>query len=290
MEAKLHKFNRLAEIGSYTKAAKELHISQPALSVAIQKLERSLGTELFIRTGRRLQLTATGRAVYQATLDHQDVTSHLHESLDRLASKRPTITIGMIDSVADVVCASEAFDCLEQSADVTVIVNNSKHLREGVERRYIDTAFLIDDDLEHSGLVSEPLGTERLMLVFSPNIADDVNNSTQKHRLEHFISYDKPSTTYRHIQRAFALAGIHTRTRLYSTSPIVMLGMVLRGKGCAVLPENMVDQAISDGRLLTALSPILRPIATVSVANKSTPQYLADFIAQTQQLMSRADC
>lgn len=51
----------VAELGSFSAAAKELHLSQPALSRRISKLESNLGVRLVERTTRRVELTATGR-------------------------------------------------------------------------------------------------------------------------------------------------------------------------------------------------------------------------------------
>lgn len=285
MDDRLYKFSRLAEIGNYTRTAKELHISQPALSIAIQKLERELGTEVFIRSGKRLVLTDAGQAAYQAALDHQDIASHLKETIGRIARKRPTIIIGMVDSVADKLCATEAFEQLEQLANVTVVVNNSRYLREGIERRRIDTALLIHDELVYPGLTSSVVGSEELRLVFHPDLANEVAASIQKNRLRDFISYDKPSTTFRHIQHYLNDIGIDVQTRLYSTSPSVMLGMVLRGKGCAVLPSKIVDSYITDGELLTLLKPISRPIALVSVVSKKLPSYLTRFLEESRPLL-----
>jgi hypothetical protein len=54
-------FVKIAEIGCFTKASQFLHISQPALTRRIQKLEESLGTTLFERSTRSVKLTTVGR-------------------------------------------------------------------------------------------------------------------------------------------------------------------------------------------------------------------------------------
>ena len=59
--SQLYYFRKLAELQHYTKAAKELYISQPALSDAIKSLERELGVPLFKREGRNVRLTRYGR-------------------------------------------------------------------------------------------------------------------------------------------------------------------------------------------------------------------------------------
>ena len=55
-------FYAVAKTGNISKAAKELFISQPAISKAISKLEDSLGLSLFTRSSRGVQLTAEGRS------------------------------------------------------------------------------------------------------------------------------------------------------------------------------------------------------------------------------------
>lgn len=58
--SQLYYFRRLAELQHYTKAAKELFITQPALSDAIRSLEKELGVPLFRREGRNVRLTREG--------------------------------------------------------------------------------------------------------------------------------------------------------------------------------------------------------------------------------------
>ncbi len=59
----LHYFWRVATLGNLTEAARQLHVSQSALSAQIRALEESMETKLFERSGRRLVLTATGQRV-----------------------------------------------------------------------------------------------------------------------------------------------------------------------------------------------------------------------------------
>jgi DNA-binding transcriptional LysR family regulator len=56
----LHYFQCIARLGNFTKAALELHITQPALSKQMARLENEMGAELFIRTGRGIKLTEAG--------------------------------------------------------------------------------------------------------------------------------------------------------------------------------------------------------------------------------------
>lgn len=60
-------FNKVAETGNISQAAKELFISQPAISKSIQRLEASLHTVLFTRTSRGVTLTEEGKLLYSYT-------------------------------------------------------------------------------------------------------------------------------------------------------------------------------------------------------------------------------
>lgn len=286
MDDRLYKFVRLVEAGTYTKAAQQLHISQPALTVAIQKLEAQYKTDLLDRNGKQLELTKAGRMVYQAALDHESISLHLGESLQRLTQKRPNITLGLVDSLADKLCMTEAFGRLEKAADMTLIVNNSRFLREEVEKRTVTAALVIDDELARSSVQSTFLGTEQLQLVCSPSMRNSIEKEAATGILSDFISYDRPSTTYRHVQQFMAGQGIKTHTRLYSTSPNVMLGMVLAGKGCAVLPMHLCEPYITSGKLSPLLGSMQRPVALVQLPQTKVPGALAAFITASAKLLN----
>ncbi|PNZ30542.1 LysR family HTH-type transcriptional regulator [Staphylococcus petrasii] len=59
-------FKHVAENLSYTLAAQELYVSQPALSMTIKKLEKELNTKLFVKNGRNISLTKNGHVLYQS--------------------------------------------------------------------------------------------------------------------------------------------------------------------------------------------------------------------------------
>ncbi len=61
--SQLEYFRELAKENSYTKAAKSLYITQPSLSYAIGELEKEIGVPLFVKNGRRIDLTAYGETM-----------------------------------------------------------------------------------------------------------------------------------------------------------------------------------------------------------------------------------
>ena len=70
--SQLYYFRTLTQVKSYKKAAAELFISEPTLSVAIKKLESELGCKLFTRAGNQLRLTPYGEIVLERTRELDD--------------------------------------------------------------------------------------------------------------------------------------------------------------------------------------------------------------------------
>src|SRR5512141_1521355 len=79
-------FWTIAKEGSVTKASAQLRLAQPTLSAQLRALEESLGERLFIRAGRRLELTDTGRMAYRYA---DEIFSLGREFLDAVKD-RPT--------------------------------------------------------------------------------------------------------------------------------------------------------------------------------------------------------
>lgn len=81
-------FMKIAELENISKAAKELHIAQPALSRVVKNMEQELGRDLFERTGKSIRMNANGEIVYQhmkqvfETLDHMEAELYKQEQME----------------------------------------------------------------------------------------------------------------------------------------------------------------------------------------------------------------
>jgi LysR family transcriptional activator of nhaA len=97
----LRYFWAVAREGNLTRAARKLHVTQSSVSVQLRKLEESLGTALFERKGRQLQLTRAGRL----TLDYADTIFSLGDELlgaleeDAHSAKR-TLRVGVLATLS----------------------------------------------------------------------------------------------------------------------------------------------------------------------------------------------
>jgi DNA-binding transcriptional LysR family regulator len=85
----------IVESGSYTQAARNLYITQPALSLQIKSLENKLGAKLFIRKGNNIELTEAGQLLKNFAYQLLDLDKQLRSSMkDLLSGETGQITIG----------------------------------------------------------------------------------------------------------------------------------------------------------------------------------------------------
>ncbi|OSP53849.1 LysR family transcriptional regulator [Pseudoruegeria sp. SK021] len=87
MEKALEQFIAVAEAGSLVAAAETLHVSQPALSYNLKRLEQSLGVELFTRSSRGMQLTPYGETLYSSAVYIERIHSNALATIARLKAE-----------------------------------------------------------------------------------------------------------------------------------------------------------------------------------------------------------
>lgn len=93
----LQNFKTIAETGSLTRAAELLHVSQPAMSAMLKKLEDELGTELFDRGPNRIRLNRAGELALSYANDILDTVEQMKSKLLELSQNGRSISIGFCD-------------------------------------------------------------------------------------------------------------------------------------------------------------------------------------------------
>ena len=73
----------VARTGSFSRAAEEMHVTQPTVSAGIGELEKGLGVRLFNRSGRQVSLTVEGRTLVNYGMQIQDLVDEATDRLNR---------------------------------------------------------------------------------------------------------------------------------------------------------------------------------------------------------------
>ena len=88
-------FSCVCQCGSITKAAKELHISQPSVTTAVHELEKELGVNLFLRRNNKIQLTEEGRFVQERIDGILKSMDTLNRDLNDFVGQKNHIRLGV---------------------------------------------------------------------------------------------------------------------------------------------------------------------------------------------------
>jgi DNA-binding transcriptional LysR family regulator len=165
---KLRLFQQVAEAGSFTEAARRLHMSQPALSRQIAALEDSFGAKLFHRHARGLAMTHEGEQLRAATRDMQDRLETARDAIDA-SRDRPTGEIRLTTTVSfgSTWLARQLGDFLDRYPDITISLALSDQDVD-LAKREADVAIRFHPPLQ-SELVQKPLIGIRHYLCASPD-------------------------------------------------------------------------------------------------------------------------
>jgi DNA-binding transcriptional LysR family regulator len=288
MEDRLLKLSRIVDVGSFTKAAVVLHVSQPALTTAIKKLERELGAELLVRGHRGLALTPAGRIAYDHAKAMHDGAQNLRLQLAEHAGVQPVFRLGMIDSLADVLFVhSERLQKLEQKTHLSLTIDNSARLADLVARDDLEVALIARPRQYRGALRTIDMGDEPLLFVAQTDQVALINSELTSKNLRHFLGYNQASHTYDLIAEHFTRQGVTMQPSFYSTSPEIILRLVLAGRGAAVLPYMLVKPHIDENSLtpvkIGESSVINRRIVAIHRTGRRLPAQADTLLARAQQ-------
>jgi DNA-binding transcriptional LysR family regulator len=161
-------FVRVAELGSLSAAARELGVSQPAVSQQVTALERHLRTRLFHRSTRKLALTSTGETYLQRAKRIMDEVAEMEDNLVGLSTQlKGDLRIQAPSGLGQKFLAPLIVDFHRRHPDLIVELVLGDHVADLIEEG-VDVAFRLGT-LVSAGLVARKIGSVSRILVASPD-------------------------------------------------------------------------------------------------------------------------
>ncbi len=244
-------FQKIAKIKSISKVANKSHISQPALSQQIQKLEESLGKKLFIRSNKGVNLTNAGEIV----LKYADNIVRTYDKmiLDLKDEEKKEIKIEGEFSIATycLPCALVSMQKKFPSHDYNLISSTSDKIEQDVLNDICEIGFITRPTREKE-LISEDVINEKVILI-SPNNYDLPEKIELKDILEHKLIILKDSCIIKENLRdaladiGYSFNDLDIIAKLETTEAIKTL--VQKGYGAAFVPYNSVKEEYSTEEL-----------------------------------------
>lgn len=140
LDSKAETFLQVAQHKSYTAAADALHLTQPAVTQHIHKLETHYGCRLIDSSGRTVRLTEQGNMLYEYLAAQR---ANERRFLGRLHGAMPPLCIGATLSIADYYLPEPLAGCLlSGGARIRVVVGNTGSLLGGLRSGALDCAFI----------------------------------------------------------------------------------------------------------------------------------------------------
>jgi len=250
MIEELRRFIMAAGSGNLTRTAEKVFITQSALSQSIHRLEIALGTKLFIRKGKMLQVTPDGVAVVQLGTKILELWEKAKDANLR-QSIRPVYAIGIFDNAAIKLGKFFQNNLQQEAFSLELLIGISKKLFSDLQLGILDMAICVIDKktpLSKDVLLLKTF-TEDLIPVSATHMKGDIQDIP-------FILYNKGSYTRDFIDAEFTKKGIMPKVFAESTSVTFMKELAILGGGIALLPENLVGPELKQRILKKQKLPI----------------------------------
>ncbi len=246
-------FRLVASTLSFSRTAQILNYVQSSVTTQIQVLEEELGVRLFDRLGKRVALTDAGMRF----LPYAEKILSLSEEARQAVADEEVPTGSLTITASETLCTYRLPALLRQFHDrfpqVKLIFRPLPftNLRRSVSEGIVDVAFVIDEPLHSTTLVVEPLISEPLLILASPDHRLVQLPSIQSHNLEgEPFLLTEVGCSYRVLfERALNEDGVHLTTNLEFSSVEAIKQCVMAAMGIAFLPEITVAAEIAQGRL-----------------------------------------
>jgi LysR family nitrogen assimilation transcriptional regulator len=249
----LRYFVYIAEARSFSKAAVQLGIAQPALSRQIRKLEDELGVELILRSGRQLELTDAGLLLLERAHSHLRQVAQTADDVRAQGSRiQGTITLGVSPTVSEGVGPRIVRQCAARHPDLRL--NFVEGFSAFIFKRLIDqelTLCLMHNPPRHQGIEVEPLITEPMYLVGPGAAAAGQPPAKAGMRLD-AVPLILPNRTHSLrmlIDRAVAEHGGRFEVTVQVDGYTTTKALVAAGLGYTILPYSSVRREVESGQL-----------------------------------------
>jgi LysR family transcriptional regulator, carnitine catabolism transcriptional activator len=258
---RLRLFLAVVDHGSFTAAAKAVHVAQPAVSLAVKDIERQLGAALFVRSREGARLTPAGEAlVPPARQALRDIAT---------AAAAVAAVTGLVSGRLDI--ASLPTLAADPAAQ---LVGRYRKAHGGVTVHLTapsDPAHLVDDVVSGAaevgiteagaasyGLVEHAIGDQELVAVMPRGATTSKPLTARAFAREALVVTEPGSSLRGALERFLAEAGREPLVAVETEQRDAIAPLVLAGAGAAILPRALAASVAAQGAVVRRLSPSLR--------------------------------
>jgi DNA-binding transcriptional LysR family regulator len=250
----LETFLAVAREKSFSRAAERLYRTQPAISLAIKRLEEELGETLLDRTTKGGTLTDAGTTLLPLAQRMLDLRKQITDTFGALKGlQQGRLNIGANDSVSEFLLPEVllAYQQAHPAIRIQAYRLSSERIPAEVLEHRLDVGFVSYDPL-HPELVSDIILRDHMVLVVPPGhrLARRRKIGIEDLGTETFVAHNAPTPTRNAIVDLFSRCGTPLRITMELGSLSTIQDFVALGAGLAILPRMTVLESIRQGRLV----------------------------------------
>ena len=279
-------FQAVAKHGGFNRASKDLHLSQPAISINIKKLEEELGVKLFERLGRTIQLTAAGRIVEEYVTRLMGGLTEMRQAIEDMKGLEvgqircgAATTVGIYLLPKLLVQFKQRFPKVETQLSV----ERSAKVEEKVLSNDLDLGFVGDSFGTAPRLETRASFRDELVMIAprSHELARFRKVSAKKLDVLPLILGPRGSYTRQIIEKNLDRVGIPYRCVMEVENTEVIKAAVAEGLGISIISLARIQQEVKTGLLkpvkISGVS-IERQFKLITVKNRTVSSPLKAFL------------
>lgn len=287
-DRRLQVFHTVARLLSFTKAAEELHMTQPAVTFQVRQLEEQFNTRLFDRTHNRISLTDAGKRVFEYAERIFQLYSELDNSIREITGDISGVLIlGASTTIAEYMLPVLLGDFKHKHPEVTIRlkVANTDGIVSQVENNEIDLG-VVEAPVNNRNLVVEECRTDHLVLIVPPGhqLAKEKSVSLKRIIDYPFICREEGSGTREVMIESMQTAGVDPtdlRIAMELGSLEAIKGAVESGMGVSILSKATLIKELKLGTLVAIDidPPIHRPFSFVHQKQKFKARVMDELLS-----------
>ena len=244
-------FEAIIRLGSFTRAAQELFLTQPTVSTQFKKLSEAVGMPLIDQSGRKLRPTEAGEELYRAVRQIFDCMADLDTRLSGLKGvRRGRLRLGVISTAKYFAPEILGDFCREfPGVDVSLKVTNRDSIAERIQNNEDDIYILGQPPERGVNLTAYPFAINPLVVMASRNhpLTQESNISLERLAEEPVISREVGSGIRDITMRMFAERGLKPNIRMELGSNEAIKHAVVGDLGVAILSLHTLGLEGADG-------------------------------------------
>lgn len=242
-------FQKIYETQSVTRAAEALHMTQPAVTRALQELEKYYGLRLFERLNRRLTVTEAGRRMYDYALHLTETFDTMEKSL-RDWERQGVLRVGASVSLGCSLLPQLARTFQEEhpGVEVRVCIANGELLRRDLLENRLDLA-LLEGEENGADLMLTPFAAGEMALIVPPGhpLARAGGATLAQAAAYPLLLRETGSATRRFLDQLLMSRGLAVQPVWESASTQALLSAVREGLGITLVPWALARQTVLRG-------------------------------------------